>query len=227
MYLKKDDNSSCSILTGDASILNQWEIIAATNLRESYLDIKLSSGESCLSGKLFSVNLQIQCDKQGKTGAISFLKINQFDPLACNNVILAKSLDACPSFNHYVLFTFLYKFFYVFGTLFILIGLFELILGKKVEIVSIFIIAFVSLCAIALFIVVRYLNGADMLWLWAVFGGGLVLAAPFGWLLYKFKLLFYLLIGAFTGFCFGLLIYNIFFNSIIVEHSVNNYSNLI
>jgi len=220
MHITKNDNSSCNILTDDANVLNAWEI-KNTNKTNEFLDIKLSSGESCAPGKTYSINLQLQCDKTGKSGIINFTNMDKFNPTSCENIITAKTLNACPKYNHYVIFTFLYRYFYVFGTILILIGLYELILGKKVLLGTQFIIPFLALSSITLFILISFITGEDILWLWAVFGGALLLAAPLGWLFYKYVIVFYIFLGAYSGFATGVFVYYLFFTSIIVEHSVN------
>ncbi len=220
MHVSKNDNSSCNILTNNADVLNTWEI-KNQNTSNYYIDIKYSSGEHCSPGKLYSVNLQLHCDLQGKSGVISFVNMKDFKPDACENKIIAKSFDGCPKFNHYILTTFLHRFFYVFGTLMILMGLFLSILGKKIILATNFITSFIVLSILSMVVIVHFMSGQYILWLWAVFGGCLLLAAPLGWGIYKVQILFYILVGGISGYVLGLFSYHLFFSTIITNHSVS------
>jgi len=218
MYVLEDKN--CSLITKGIQEPNQWNLVNSSNIA-SGLQIKYVTGEECLPKKYYQLSLTLLCDKNVQHGTINFQNLNEFDNDKCEKSIIARTSDSCPLVNYYLAWTFLSKYFYVFGPLFIVAGLFAIILGKKLMIGSYFVISYVFLVTAISVILTDRIPGEKIDLLWIVVGGCAVISVGITVLMHRWNLIFYISVGIYTGYVLASLCYNWFFIKMIIVYSVN------
>jgi hypothetical protein len=104
--------------------------------------------------------------------------------------------------------TYIYEYRYVYGAVFILVGLFLGLLGRKVFVVSIFLAAaFISLLIILYVYYAMFLTNTTPGWVgWAVLGGAFVVGSVLGLACTRFARVGATLIAIWGGFIVGLII---------------------
>jgi len=222
-FLQKPDKS-CILLTSNIEQLNSWEEMKnnSTSLTNSTngLKIKLNSGEPCAQGKFYQLNLEIECDLNSKTNEITFTNLDKFNKNNCDNTIQAKSKSACKRYNYYVLWTFFNKYYYAFGPLFIIAGLFSVFVAKRYWFITAFLLAYMLTVTIVLNITVLYYTFDDIVYLWIVVAGCLVPAVFIGLLFYKVQFTFSFTVGGYFGFALSFPLFYFIFYRLFYLYSV-------
>ena len=128
------------------------------------------------------------------------------------NSIVFESKVACPKANFYEVWKLLNDNFWIFGVIMIVFGLFLNFLGSKFVNVTVYIFTCL-LTIIAVFILVFQFilkDGSSQTTVWVVLGISVVIGAIFGYIVVKYRnWLLAIIIGGYTGFIFGNLLYNI------------------
>jgi hypothetical protein len=128
------------------------------------------------------------------------------------NSIVFESKLACPKANFYEVWKFLNDNFWIFGVIMIVFGLFLNFLGSKFVNVTVYI--FTCLLTIIAFFILMFQfilkDGSSQTTVWVVLGISIVIGGVFGYFVVKYRdWLLAIIIGGYTGFIFGNLLYNI------------------
>ncbi len=128
------------------------------------------------------------------------------------NTIVFESKAACSKVNFYQVWKMLNENAWIFGVLMIVFGLFLNFLGSKFVNVTVYI--FTCLLTIIGFFILMFQfilkDGSSQTTVWVVLGISIIIGAIFGYIVVKFRdWLLAIIIGGYTGFIFGNLLYNI------------------
>lgn len=128
------------------------------------------------------------------------------------NYIEFESKVACPKANFYEVWKMLNDNFWIFGIIMIVFGLFLNFLGSKFVNVTVYI--FTCLLTIIAFFILMFQfilkDGSKESTVWVVLAISAVIGAVFGYFVVKYRdWLLAIIIGGYTGFIFGNLLYNI------------------
>jgi hypothetical protein len=142
---------------------------------------------------------------------------NNFDKNKCENILEFESKEACPKADFYGVWNFLQKYKVFFGLFLIVLGLFEVFLGAKLMIVTIFIVS----CTLTVTVVFIFLfqfvipSGAHPAIVWVVLGISSICGLALGYLITKYnKLVIGVILGGYMGYFLGIMLYNLALNKI-------------
>lgn len=127
---------------------------------------------------------------------------------ACSNVVSIESASMCPIYSINALTVFLKKYYWLFGSLLMLVGLFLTFLGRKLFIFTVFIIG-VALTVFLIMIVfyTTFLKSSTAVWIgWTVLGASIVVGFGIGFLCTIFLRVSGAATASYGGFMLGVLI---------------------
>lgn len=182
------------------------------------LRIELNPGEDCKQDttKKYSVILNLNCGESKEKIDWDQTSLNNFNYDNCVNTLTGTSKDVCPKFDFYVVGRFLDDNKWMIGAIFILLGLFELFLGKKLAAATTFILTAVAIVSISFVLFFQFIipKTQKQEIVWVVLGISTVLGLVLGFFLSKLTKVFIALLGAFVGYLIGTLLYSFFFSRI-------------
>jgi len=128
------------------------------------------------------------------------------------NSIVFESKLACPKANFYEVWKVLNDNYWIFGASMIILGLFLNFLGSKFISITIYIITGILTILFFFILMFQYIipSGADPAIVWVVLGISVIIGGVLGYFVVKYRnWLLAIIIGIYTGFIFGNLLFNI------------------
>jgi hypothetical protein len=216
--IKNDQPNECTILSSEQRSTNNWALVNETNPNEGFI-IELNSGESCKldSSKNYTVNYLMKCNKWMSGGEFNLTSKYKFDTNSCHNQLEFESSEACEKANFYAIWDFLQSYSYLFGGVLIIVGLFEVFLGAKLLVITIFLTSCFSVITIVFIFLFQFVipNGANPAIIWVVLGISSISGLILGYFISKhYRFIFGFLLGGYMGYFLGLLLYNVALNKI-------------
>jgi hypothetical protein len=224
---KRDDFQTCTKISGHQSNLNYWSLKNATNPKDGF-NILLNQGEPCIIDpkQNNTIFYEMICNENMEHGKVHLRQdsLDKFDKNQCLNRLIFESFEACPKINFYAVWGFLLNYKVFFGAALIILGLLEAYLGKKLKNFTLFL----TTCGVTLLFVFIFLfqfvipNGANHNIIWIVLGISLAAGIILGVLISSYnEFLIGGLLGGYTGYFVGLLLYNLALNKIEANPSVS------
>jgi hypothetical protein len=151
------------------------------------------------------------CNPYMSPKKLNFTNKEKYDFNTCHNELEIETKEACPT-NLYVIWSFLKQYSSFFGAFLILIGIFEIFLGVKIMVVTIFVVT----CAISTTFTFIFLfqfiipSDAHPAVLWVVLGISIIIGFVLGFFISKYKnLLLGATLGGYMGYILGIFFYNL------------------
>jgi hypothetical protein len=223
--VNQSNTNECINLAGGIKTGAEWSLINKSNVTEGFRIHQPKGSNNCIDkeGKTteYKTILKMVCVTTQEV-ASKKLYVNNTENFVvkdsnCVKEITILSPEACPIANFYQIWDFLTKYNYVFGVGLILLGLFELFLGARLLYVTIFLICGAAGVALIFILVFVFIvpNGVSVAVLWVVFGCSLLLGLVGAYFIARYnKFVIGIVIGAFSGYVLGYLLYNIAFKYI-------------
>ena len=214
VFIKKKVNEtywSCEPITNGIRNGNTW--IIGKNNGERFLKIELNRVPHNKVTFYFKCNGAKAAKEHTITGN-SYVQRLIGDTF--ETFLYIDSAEGCVKADYYSMFHFINTYFYVFGVLLVLFGLFNCILGKRFDRVTIVIITIFSVTYFFVMFSHFWLPPGSENWtIWIVLVIGLIIGCVLGVVEYKFhEKLFPFVLGIFGGFLFGQFLFNFLGNSI-------------
>lgn len=197
-------------IAGDGKTKNIWKEFVDDD-GAGGVSIEFTDGEKCDDYENQHTILKVYCDPEGQDeDFINTVNVEKFfGNNKCRHIISIKSIYGCTLSSFYLLNRLLNDFKYVFGTVFIIIGLFLCLWGKKFTAPTIILITGLIGCFIITLAVLNFLPSLittekKLLYLMGI---GLVLGFIAGFLLKGKVKVYVIMLGATTGYSAGTFVY--------------------
>lgn len=133
-----------------------------------------------------------------------------FDSNECQNTINFATKEACPTFNFFIIASFLERYKIIFGIVLIILGLFLTFVGAKLAAITVFIATTLGVIICTFILMFQFIlpGGTAQFVVWIVLGIGLVAGIGIGFIAGKYsKAVLGFIIGGLTGYLLGMVIY--------------------
>jgi hypothetical protein len=154
----------------------------------------------------------MKCNPFMASGDYNLTNKEQFNSASCSNVLEFESKEACPVADFYAIWNFFLKFYIFFGAILILIGLFEVLLGAKLMIVTIFLASTFVVITVVFIFLFQFItpNGLNNNVVWVVLSLSSLAGIITGYFIAKYnKFLIGFILGGYMGYLLGILVYNL------------------
>lgn len=206
------DDSKCIALGGPYKTGNTWQLLDPKNYTKG-VKITLNSGEKCNDkGTSYSVIYEIQCQASQKEKLI-LLNSDLFDDTMCINTLQFSSPYGCPDESILSVYRFFENKKFIFASILIILGLFELVLGKKLITPTTYIISASSFTGLVFLFIIQFTIPAHSVnaVLWVVLAISLIVGLVVATLITIYKKTFIgFLLGGFCGYLVGTVIFTAF-----------------
>ena len=190
---------------------NQWNEIHDES-DDNGLFITLAEGDKCIKDINHQTYLRIVCDEDVEgDDFLQNIELSGFNDNTCKHMIQIKSIYGCALSELYLLKKVLNKYWYLFGTVLILIGGFLCFYGHKIIWITAIMVTGILSCFIVTILVLNFipsLINTDIK-LFILLGIGLLIGVVLGILVKKQVKLFACLLGASMGYSMAQFVYQI------------------
>lgn len=201
------EESKCISIGGPYQGGNSWELLDPKNHTKG-VKITLNSGEKCGENS-YSLIYNIQCDSN-QTETLILLNPDEFDDTQCVNTLKFSSPHGCPDESVLSVYHFFEDKRMIFASILIIVGLFELVLGKMLLMPTTYIISASCLTGLVFLFIIQFTIPAHAVnaVLWVVLSISVIAGLVAGFIITKYKEQFIgFILGGFCGYLVGTVIY--------------------
>lgn len=208
------DGNKCVAMSGSYTKPNKWELLDTNNFMKG-VKITLNEGnDTCSDGKYQTI-FELECNDASIT--LTPLFTEGFKPGVCKSTYSFSTKEACPNLDILSMVKFFGDNYIIFSLVIIILGLFELILGANIIIITIYIITSITIITIVFIFIMQFIVvGFDKPGVfWAVLVISLVVGLVLGFIIARYKKnIIGFILGGYSGYIVGTLIYSSFLNRI-------------
>ena len=136
---------------------NEWSEITEDNGAKG-LRIKLAEGSQCDSERKHQTIFKIYCNDTIPDDQFqNYLNFTEFNEFGCVHYIKGYSIYGCALNDWYLLRKLMKEYNYIFATVFIIVGLFLVLWGKKCELPTLMIVIGILVCYLATIIILNFI----------------------------------------------------------------------
>jgi hypothetical protein len=212
---KLNKENECTLYAGDIGKGNKWSLLDEKDMNKG-VRINFTSGGDFDGSKKekYQVIFELYCNKNVSDLTI---KDSKFDVNKQINIIKFESEHACVQLDLYQIWNFICSKKYIFASIMIALGLFEMLFGNYLIKPTTYIICMTAVVVFVFIFLFQLIipSGASDAVLWVVLVIGCVIGAIVAFFISKYnKLIFGVVLGALSGYFLGQMLYISFFSSI-------------
>ena len=195
-------------IEGNSNDKNKWSEQEDEN--GNYIMISFAKGESCSATENHKTYLKIYCNSD-EEDFLKNIKFSGFEENSCKHIISTSSIYGCALTDTYLLKKILHKYWFIFATLFIIIGAFLCFFGHKIIWLTAILISGMMSCFVISIIILNLLPSLikTETSLWILLGVGFAIGAIIGILIRAKVKIVVCLLGAAMGYTVALFVYQI------------------